>query len=121
MSTLTEPKPLVAGRELNAIVAEKVMGTVCVCGSNEIGAQCCNEFPNYSTEIADAWLVVGMLRQHHWHLLMNDTMAAYRAVFFTTADTANWDRFSVSPTDRWAFAETAPLAICLAALKAIDK
>lgn len=101
-----------AGRELDALVAEKVMGLMMIdgkekypCDSSSKGYILTDPEP-YSTDIAAAWLVVEKLR---------DTLHV------------NWDICSDS-TSWWAkignletlkAADSAPLAICLAALKAV--
>lgn len=115
-----------AGRELDVLVAEKVMGQtdfahlemkweegssrdgkdgwsgfVCpCCGDSELSQQMC-AMP-YSTSIADAWQVVEKATYyeaswsglHHWYLELGEGHGE-------------------------AEAQTAPLAICLAALKAV--
>ncbi len=84
---------LEAGRDLDALVAEKVMGETCLFTA-----------PAYSTDIAAAWQVVDKL-----HALS----------FYLEVGSAGWmARFAnISATE--ASAATAPLAICLAALKAV--
>ena len=93
------------GRELDALVAEKVMGH---------GSQF-NFSP--STNIADAWLVVEKLKEHDkdvicisvgWLMGADKFPDIYRAV-------VAWREHRSIQAD----AETAPHAICLAALKAI--
>lgn len=74
--------------------------------------------PHYSTDIAAAWLVVEAMRGRGLHLQMNDTLSAYRARFFTVESTRDWDRESTDGA-YYEFADTAPHAICLAALKAV--
>jgi hypothetical protein len=121
-----------AGRELDTIVAERVMGWI-NCGQlgNEWGGQwggCppywsqygdrCLLIPSYSTDIAAAWLVVEKLRTEGLHLQMNDTLSAYRARFFTVASTVKWDQESADGA-YYQFASTPAHAICLAALKAL--
>lgn len=117
-----------AGRELDALVAEKVMGlknireeeglfgTMTLYGEQEIpgefGRLTAKGLPRYSTDIAAAWGVVEKIR------------STKLGCFFL-----NWDRIS----DMWAAGfdgnvgkyeiqqEIAPHAICLAALKAIGQ
>ena len=130
-----------AGRELDALVAEQVMGwelstvsTLCVEGNHRIWEQrlavgdrfqrreaceTCREWPpHYSTDIVEAWGV--------WEQLT----AAHPDCFYLGRVDAHW---SPDPEDRWAIFEdemydapgyyvggsTAPLAICRAALKVL--
>ena len=166
-----------AGRELDALIAEKVMGMkvlgneTCVyvegdatvhIGTDPKGWSCfaeigpvvageycrCEEYkddseykdftwkydhlevclkpvPNYSTSIADAWLVVEKLRsaQPSWHLIINDTSGpCYRARFYALYGVGKFDidQWVRDPNDDFTvWAETAPLAICLAAPYAV--
>lgn len=105
------------GRELDALVAEKVMGwkdirfgdETSVSGSVGFGLPVSGHprraFPPYSTDIAAAWAVVEELElpfeihSDDWH--------------------SRWDaRFNLDRGE-WCQASTAPHAICLAALKAM--
>lgn len=111
-----------AGRELDAEVAERVLGYTLDYEFADMyfdGAPCVKELrdqydewgvlPKYFTEMGDAWLVVEALRGRGLHLQMNDTLSGYRARFFTADDGAQ------------ATAPTAPEAICRAALAAMEK
>ncbi len=104
MNILVELK---AGRELDALVAEKVMGDLPPRGYS---------IPDYSTSISAAWEVVEKLiadshivalgvswdaAKDHWKFLMRDFG-------------------EIVNTEYWPSAPTAPLAICRAALKAVD-
>ena len=121
-----------AGRELDALIAEKVMG---ICGhylnrvdetdpfgDRSIYYRCgrCHEtfqglafkegycaFPHYSIRIADAWLVVGKL-DLPFTLQKNKQFKG-----------GHYASFIVDKKFKAAQAATAPLAICLAALEAI--
>lgn len=105
-----------AGRELDALIAEKVMGTFIPAGSNpslrddawlnERGYLVW-EPPPYSTDIAAAWLVVEKLKQSY------DIVDILFANHYVSCKV--WKDFMIAEED----AETAPLAICLAALKAV--
>lgn len=126
------------GPKLDALVAEKVMGLVwdktrCrVCGwplapSREDGcvAGDCSmrpppryrvdEPPPYSTDIAAAWQVVGKMREH-----------GYRLSLRTWVQSADAMAVFVDPKREWAAedgeitTDTASLAICRAALKALN-
>ena len=118
-----------AGRELDALVAEKVTGwklqdKQCpVCGwpygASElhgcVPGNCSMRPPpsrradtpqNYSTDIAAAWLVV-----EKSHILDKYSLTTHGANWVIVDETDGWDVFIE--------ASTAPLAICLAALKAV--
>ena len=113
----------------DALIAEKVMGAywterknVCRILWNAEGAEMIMEewyekdwvpsispLPEYSTQIADAWLVVEKLRKLALHFnLQNDFAGTWFAEFFQQGF-----HYGV-------IADTAPLAICLAALKAVE-
>lgn len=96
-------------RELDAMVAEKVMGwtlhgvapsggRVLIAPSGAMG------IPNYSTDISAAWQVVEKMRSKRIHFEMGSTIPGDWTAYF------NNDR----ATDK-----SAPRAICLAALKAV--
>ena len=117
-----------AGRELDALVAEKVMGYYkATPESIGRGVRCWNkegdcattEF-SPSTDIAAAWEVVEKLTKNlhevkdgEWVLdRLGYLDGQYRCWFaMNVSDDVRWDIF--------AEADTAPLAICLAALKAV--
>ena len=123
-----------AGRELDALIAEKVMGweyhdwktstafeytKYCfICGRTkrlhapvEIDDFCgTNEAPpHYSTQIADAWLVLESLDE--WELKRTKYEKGKYLCKIAPYVGATW---------YLEVADTAPLAICLAALKAIE-
>lgn len=104
------------GRELDALVAEKVMGIkLCRCYGQKpnehssIGkcfdCRCLNGSDAYSTSIADAWKVVAKIDQP-FELCTDDERNIHTVRF-------NLDR------GEFVQAHTAPHAICLAALKAV--
>jgi hypothetical protein len=106
---------LVAGRELDALVAERVMGWV----QEEPQPHPVNSFaiyfggpPPYSTDIAAAWQVVERMREQEYSIALDsDTWLKHPyAVHFIGGNSG-----CVSCT-----ADTAPLAICRAALKAVE-
>jgi hypothetical protein len=119
-----------AGRELDALVAEKVMGFH-KHHAHDYYINVPDEewdnnndapfpyywpqwgFPPYSTSIADAWLVVEKLREN-----FDGIVLAYR-----NGDTGKEWRVEFNTEHGWSaeYAETAPMAICLAALEAIKK
>ncbi|GED18097.1 BC1872 family protein [Aneurinibacillus migulanus] len=112
-----------AGRELDIVVAEKVMGWVvdgdiienadfdeqgrCTFPSGDylMNKETREPLPNYSTNIADAWEVVEQL---------NDT-ESYLDIKIQSCI----DGWFVDYCNERTVAETAPHAICLAALKAV--
>ncbi len=127
-----------AGRELDALIAEKVMGWTLIKITPEQGRELLNmesgysaaarvhlvtchlegvwgqpdgsitrDLPLYSTDIAAAWEVVGELLKKHWYLRIE----CHQGRWFVWYDNQN-------EADDLAEAEAAPLAICLAALKA---
>ena len=125
-----------AGRELDALIAEKVMGAtvfntgpegrpskgapypavifgkdqtvMCVLHDDGEGATIMR-IPHYSTQIADARLVVERLTEGgEW----NYNFGIYRNKY------GYWANFMVGLEPNH-LADTAPLAICLAALKAV--
>lgn len=69
---------MVAGRELDALVAEHVMKWTfvkAVTADSSIGTAPDGQrkqVPNYSTEIKDAWAVVERLRITGWFILIGD-------------------------------------------------
>ena len=121
-----------AGRELDALVAEKVMGLNFPDNYLEAEkrwvnldptpADCIimmNVIPHYSTQIADAWRVVEKLLPH-FRLEYYDAEAVEGHTDYT--DTTGWhcDFWLDSGHGCAEAGATAPLAICLAALKAVD-
>lgn len=119
-------KPM-SEREIDALVAEKVMGLGIVEEHSKYelchevdGKSCGGIVPHYSTDIAAAWAVVEKIQ----------------GMFIKTFDgnKNDWDCFEVDvrawkSSDGWgwscringwtACADTAPMAICLAALSAV--
>lgn len=105
-----------AGRALDALVAEKVMGEPVTWlptalshrdphQSGEVfGAKGWHRVPSYSTDIADAWLVVEKMRERGFVISATPNQQSWCATF--GADSV--------------WGETAPLAICRAALAAVE-
>ena len=123
-----------AGRELDALIAEKVMGHKCSCGREDLNNRA-NPYGikgfclvhgstdivggNYSTNIADAWEVVeklGRWRGFDFMLVMPDPEQTFHLHTYE----AGWYEATNDGPERRVVsdADTAPLAICLAALKA---
>lgn len=124
-------KNLNPGRELDAQVAEKVMGfrRLPMCGPNgevfenwqrphESEQWLRTELPHYSTEIAAAWEVVGKIGL----VSLINGPDGWKCSFGVRKDhkpgdfSSSWE-FSISQVD--ARGATAPHTICLAALKAV--
>ena len=131
-----------AGRELDALVAEKVMGWVfnlpppsnkyyCleakakygdashpVWVKTHDGYQCglCNSIPDYSTSIAEAWGVVEKLKSMGLAVWVGYEAGEWVCMCGEEIDFVLLPE--ISP-DSQGWAETAPLAICLTALKAV--
>jgi hypothetical protein len=109
------------GRELDALVAEKIFGAKLIANPfgtdphcDFPGRQLGKEFgklPKFSTDIAAAWEVLEALKKR----------GAMVHVHFTESQwMASWRKHNDPPSlVISAFAKTAPHAICLAALKAI--
>ena len=115
-----------AGRKLDALIAEKVMGNdrdwrkylelrpLWVRGdklTNDeyMAVALGGELPHYSTQIADAWLVAEKICGDEGHFELE------RLYWFNAKKTGWMAIFHKGDAE----ADTAPLAICLAALKSI--
>lgn len=126
---------LQAGRELDALVAEKVMGCkpkkrhdgwVCTCDDTDHAVQSDNhDIPYlmaYSTDIAAAWEVVEKLHDGPPPLVV--IVGGYISAGMGNVPWVCEISNGITGPSQYvkkveAFAETAPLAICLAALRAI--
>lgn len=108
------------GRELDALIAEKVMGIKNPTPQqNSFGLQVHEEIPRYSTDIALAWKVIKNIKQLPWDRNNpNDSGVEVRLTWCTA--NKNWECFIWNEQMIRATARTAPHAICLAALKAHD-
>ena len=108
-----------AGRELDALIAEKVMGWTSLKGFESAIWDCGNspirtkESWLPSTQIADAWLVVEKIAKEAYVDIGVDKHGAQ--VQIDVFKGGKWNLASTESTR----AASAPLAICLAALKAI--
>ena len=126
-----------AGRELDALIAEKVMGhsvfntgkegrpshgaphSAVIFGKNRLAMCVLHEdgegattmiVPHYSTRIADAWLVVEKFEMFR----LNNVYDGFQCKVMGYDADGEW-------IEAWyEKADTAPLAICLAALKAVE-
>jgi hypothetical protein len=124
-----------AGRELDALVAEKVMGWMRVNSPHKItgangepsglepiggGYATFAVVPHYSTDIAAAWQIVEMMeRRGYWCQMRTPFQAGDGGdgfwAGFTPHGTSGWN----GRPDHWTDATILPLAICLAALRAV--
>lgn len=98
-----------AGRELDALIAEKVMGIPEDSPQMEFDGP-----PAYSTDIASAWQVVEKLQAFNpfWN------RAAFMDFDLSPTDPKGWTcNFGDDNTRE--YADTVPHAICLAALKMV--
>lgn len=108
---------LTAGRELDALVAERVMGASVLRHQGSDGHDAYFDWgdhtrgyaPAYSTDIAAAWAVVEHLKQLDLSLAWHNSQWVARFI--------KWGKVEHSIGE----ADTGPLAICLAALKAVEK
>jgi hypothetical protein len=101
-----------AGRALDALVAEKVMGLLCADDPPGSGRNCpVHSCPAYSTDIAAAWQVVEAMNARGWIVnAMNRQVGRWAChVGFAAPNYA-----TVLECE-----DTAPHAICLAALAAL--
>jgi hypothetical protein len=119
-----------AGRELGALVAEKVMGR-----SGDVERKVLRDVqtgmptyverwgvPAYSTDIAAAWEVVEKLQAANpfWETAGNESFMAFYLAPALDVTKGRVDWAANFGDDRTlAYGTTAPLAICLAALKAV--
>lgn len=115
-----------AGRELDALVAEKVMGwrynhcdgVQCpTCGYDGLYGSG-KDYPGYSTDIAAAWTVVKSVTSFTQSLRAD---VKIENLAMSSCHPGHWSvTFSYIRGGRvTGLADTAPLAICLAALKAV--
>jgi hypothetical protein len=99
-----------AGREMDALVAENIfkLDAACWIHGCEITA---HRIPEYSTDIAAAWLVVEKLRQQGFRIMVS------------TDDELEWGAYFEDRRHSSGSSEhdSAPLAICRAALKAVSR
>jgi len=109
-------KQLGPGCELDLLVAEKVMGEFVQThtqhdGSEKFCQQCSNDFPKYSTDIAAAWEVVEKMKEEFYFNLHLNRQGNYEARFQGSI-------LAKEEIMGAAYSESAPHAICKAALAA---
>ena len=119
-----EERDFIADRDLNARIAEEVLGLE-VCrnkkGGWSLGPQdwyddhgameLFNPLPDYCGDIQDAWKVVESFNRFTVNRMEMPTK--YRADVVFHLGQGNFEEYNAE-------ADTAPMAICLAALKAIE-
>lgn len=118
-----------AGRELDALIALQVFRyTLDYEFADTLGAPCVRELrdqydewgmlPHYSTDIADAWLVVEKMESCGWWCQMRTPFEGENSdgywAGFTPHSTTGWN----GRPDHWTHADDMALAICRAALAA---
>lgn len=126
MAAVTEPRELTAGRELDVLVAEKVMGLVRCQGkkhNHSFPSTYCfaqpdsptqgGELRNYSNRMEDAWLIVFKAQLEKRMVSLNwlpeaDEWAC--RIYPSDYSTSGEEACSKNPCE----------AICLAALKAVQ-
>lgn len=115
--TATDIDAIPAGRKLDALIAEWVFGyKVDYEFDDPIVPELRDKYdpfgilPNYSTDISDAWIVVEILRERKIDTSINTSRVGYQAII-----SARHSGFFEGPPP----CESAPLAICRGALKAI--
>ena len=103
-----------AGRELDSLVAEKVMGLTKEDLDRWDDTRGRPEPKHYSTDIVAAWEVVELLKRRY--------VLALRMAFPTSDHPDGWEvlRFDGEVFHLLGIADTAPEAICKAALRAVE-
>lgn len=142
--------PMKPGRELDALVAEKVMGCkvfarqivipgtscmvreagkervemhddrtlyICQCDPAHIHNENNGQLPEYSTDIAAAWIVVEWIRKHRWRGILTLAGPSDETTSWWATFEHKWHGRSGDNLYDWEPGETASHAICLAALK----
>jgi hypothetical protein len=109
--TMTDINRMQAGREMDALVAEKVMGCNHVI-RHLTGWVCADDHqavPKYSVDIAAAWEVVGKLQKQGMAMSLVFGVYTWECKFGDASDVFGQAKHS-----------DVPLAICRAALKAVE-
>ena len=104
-----------AGREIDALVAEKVMGFGYRYSSWRGIYVAVGEVPHYSTRIQDAWLVVERLMEKGWscNIVYHDPGDCLCEFWGGKEGNKHWREIANH-------LPSVPLAICLVALKAVE-
>lgn len=93
-----------AGREMDALIAEKVMGRTP------------DRLPPYSTDIAAAWLIIGCMWDRGW----DGEVEWFRNLGGGIEFRCQFALIEKQEDCALAYRNTAPLAICRAALAALE-
>lgn len=128
-----------AGKEMDALITEKIMGLVwdetrcrvcgwpladdpkdgCIlsdCSMRPLPKTRADEPAIYSTDLGAAWKLNDHLKQQGWRFYMRD----FDGVMYGKSCAAEFQKGDAAgPSTGWVEAETAPLAICRAALLAV--
>ncbi len=115
-----------AGREMDALIAEKVMGIELpkwIFQEHGLTTKTSREVvPDYSTDIAAAWQVVEKMRSNGYFYEVTENIEdpSIYCAMFVDRSTSYYDTYESGwSNEQWAAASTAPHVICLAALKAV--
>jgi hypothetical protein len=113
---IDELKP---GRELDALVAEKVMGLLVIEPLRLYYRHptVTDEIPEYSTEIAAAWEVVEKIKTQ---VKAETDSRDFTIMYVDNKWLVGWALEYDGGMDKLVSADTAPHAICLAALKVVS-
>ena len=115
-----------AGPEMDALVAERVMGEIVSSGDKIVpvnGWEACRYIPEYSSRIEAAWEVVEKLIERRLYMRV---MACEGIEYSFDMNIKTFWRVelkegqAIEPHITATSFDTAPLAICRAALKAVD-
>jgi len=101
-----------AGRQMDSMIADKVFGYIVSYPSTALkDGEAWRGVPAYSTDISDAWKVVDKLRETCCDFSISE---GYNAAFLKDEGVFAFTHVWVVST-----ADTVPVAICRAALKAV--
>ena len=106
------------GRELDSWVFEKVMGWVILLPGSDAAQD--EAIPPYSTDIAAAWQVGEKMATGGWRLTLEAKLLHRKEIRAYTAEFERLVGDNIETAGVWEI-KTAPMAICLAALKAVGE
>lgn len=108
-----------AGRDMDALIVKAVFGLElqeCMVGGHPPGCTGNVQYPHYSTDIADAWRVVEKLKP-----AMRERLLRWQLEVYASENYGACFINSANHTFFYSEADTAPLAICRAALMAVSQ
>lgn len=119
-------------RELDRLVAEKIMGLIEIHVSEQTGELLHTDpadpllayeipVPQYSTDIASAWLVVEHIRKNNIRDVLTLASPSDETEYWFATFEKKWHGRASQDLYEWESGESAPHAICLAALKAVGE